>query len=66
MNHLGKGQNMLFADLHTAFVVGNLVQQNGDDVFRNERGLVAPGIDRYDAVIAESQSRPFLQNANLR
>ncbi len=66
VNHLGKGQNMLFADLHTAFVVGNLVQQNGDDVFRNERGLVAPGIDRYDAVIAESQSRPFLQNANLR
>ncbi len=65
VNHLGKGQNMLFADQRTAFVVGSLVPPSGDDVFRNDRGLIAPGIDRYDSVVADSQARPFLRNASL-
>lgn len=57
-NHGGKGQNCLFEDGHIEFVAGHTY--GGDALFENDYGVVAPGSNAYDNVIAPSHLSPSL------
>lgn len=55
-NHGSSGQNCLFEDGHVQFVSGHSV---GDDaIFENDYGIVGPGSDAHDSVIAASHLSP--------
>ena len=57
MNHDGDGQNCLFGDGRVMFVSGPAF---GDDlVYENDRGIVAPGTNESDSVIAPSHLAPI-------
>ena len=57
LNHDGNGQNCLFADGRVKFVSG---PSYGDDlVYENDRGIVAPGTNASDNVIAPSHLAPI-------
>jgi hypothetical protein len=58
-NHGGLGQNVLFEDNHTRFIVNSVQDGLGDRLFVNRRGLVAAGTDKQDAVIGSSASPPL-------
>lgn len=64
-NHGGRGQNVLFEDMHVRFLTTPRPADLGDDVFVNERGVVAAGTHRDDAVIAPSTSTPVLCGSGL-
>ena len=58
LNHNGNGQNCLFSDGRVMFVSGPAY---GDDlVYENDRGIVAPGTNASDNVIAPSHLAPIL------
>jgi hypothetical protein len=57
-NHAGRGQNVLFEDGRVAFIVGGFIGE--DAIYENNLGLVAPGADRYDSVVASSWLAPIL------
>ena len=57
-NHGGRGQNVLFEDMHVRFLTSPRPVDLGDDVFVNEQGVVAAGNHRDDAVIGPSTSAP--------
>jgi hypothetical protein len=56
-NHGGFGQNVLFEDRHVEFCC-NTRPHGGDDIFANDNGYVAPGLNPNDAVIAASGIGP--------
>ena len=57
LNHDGNGQNCLFGDGRVMFVSGPAF---GDDlVYENDRGIVAPGTNASDNVIAPSHLAPI-------
>ena len=57
VNHDGHGQNCLFGDGRVMFVSGPAY---GDDlVYENDRGIVAPGTNASDNVIAPSHLAPI-------
>ena len=57
LNHGGDGQNCLFGDGRVMFVSGPAF---GDDlVYENDRGIVAPGTNASDNVIAPSHLAPI-------
>ena len=57
LNHDGNGQNCLFSDGRVTFVSGPAF---GDDlVYENDRGIVAPGTNESDNVIAPSHLAPI-------
>jgi prepilin-type processing-associated H-X9-DG protein len=58
-NHGGRGLNVLFGDLHVRYVVVRPSEPVGDDVFRNDRGLVEAGLHPDDSVIGPSPATPF-------
>lgn len=51
-NHSGRGQNVLFEDGRVLFNCSTAVGE--DAIYENNVGLVAPGTDRYDSVVAPS------------
>ena len=55
-NHCGRGQNCLFEDGRVAFVKGH--SYGNDALFENDYGLVGPGTDANDNVIAPSHLSP--------
>ena len=57
-NHGGKGQNTLFEDGHVKFIAGGAIGE--DALFENNMGLVAPGADRFDSVIAPGWVTPVM------
>ena len=57
-NHGGKGQNILFEDGHVEFVSGGTIGE--DALFENNLGLVAPGADRFDSVVAPGWVAPMV------
>ena len=57
-NHGGKGQNTLFEDGHVEYVSGGTIGE--DALFENNMGLVAPGADRFDSVVAPSWVTPIV------
>ncbi len=61
-NHGGLGQNVLFEDGHVKFVTSPKANEELDDFFVNDVGLVAAGSHWNDSVVAPSASRPLLDN----
>lgn len=57
-NHSGNGQNLLFEDGHVQFYTIGFVGE--DAIYENNLGLVAPGADRYDSVVAPSWLTPVV------
>ena len=60
-NHGGKGQNTLFEDGHVEYVSGGTIGE--DALFENNMGLVAPGADRFDSVVAPGWVAPIVLNS---
>ncbi len=59
-NHAGRGQNVLFEDLHVQFLRSPRCDALGDDVFRNRYGFMDAGSDEEDSVVAPSHVSPLL------
>lgn len=59
-NHAGRGQNVLFGDLHIEFLASPQSEPLGDDLFRNRHGYVEAGLDEHDSVLAPSNVRPLI------
>jgi hypothetical protein len=59
-NHAGRGQNVLFEDLHIEFLQSPQSEPLGDDLFRNRYGYVEAGLDERDSVLVPSNARPLL------
>lgn len=57
-NHGGYGQNCLFEDGHIEFVRGHAYGE--DLIYVNDQGIVAPGVDPSDSVIAPSHLAPIV------
>jgi hypothetical protein len=57
-NHGGSGQNVLFEDGHVGYLTTSKAG-GADDIFLNDRGQVAAGLHRDDAVIANSGANPI-------
>jgi hypothetical protein len=58
-NHDGVGQNVLFEDLHVAWLKQCRVSNSGDHIYVNGLGYVGAGIGPDDAVIGDSSARPL-------
>jgi prepilin-type processing-associated H-X9-DG protein len=58
-NHGGKGLNALFEDGHVRFMSSSCPGDWSDNFYLNNDGLVAPGTDPDDAVVAPSGVSPF-------
>lgn len=56
-NHGGRGQNVLFEDGHVSFLA-NCRCDEGDDIYRNDSGLVAAGTHVDDSVITWRPLQP--------
>jgi hypothetical protein len=48
----------LFAGGNVRFATTATVGVNGDDIYRNQRGVVAAGVHRADAVLGVAGDRP--------
>lgn len=60
-NHSGRGrQNLLFEDGSIRYVSVSPMDDYADHPFRNHFGVVAAGVNDYDAVIAPSYMPPFI------
>jgi prepilin-type processing-associated H-X9-DG protein len=57
VNHK-RGQNVLFNDGHVRFCTTALVGVQGDDIFRNEQGLVGAGLHKFDSVLGCAYEQP--------
>ena len=62
LNHGGRGDNILYEDGHTRYVVES--GSEGDDPFVNRLGWMEAGIDIDDAVVAPSFTPPFVTNVS--
>jgi hypothetical protein len=58
-NHTGTGQNVLFEDLHVAWLKQCRLMGCGDHIYVNGLGYVGAGINADDAVIGHSSARPL-------
>ncbi len=65
-NHGGDGQNVLFEDGHVEYLKSPKVESTGDDIFRNAKGEVAPGVDRNDSVIVPRKKNRLDRRRNKR
>lgn len=59
-NHGGLGQNVLFENGGVKFMTVSKIDGSGDDIFTNDAGQVAAGLQQNDAVIGASQSAPII------
>jgi hypothetical protein len=58
-NHEAAGQNVLFEDLHVAWLKQCRLSDCGDHIYVNGLGYVGAGIGANDAVIGDSVARPL-------
>ncbi|HEV3344407.1 MAG TPA: hypothetical protein VG125_28785 [Pirellulales bacterium] len=58
-NHGGAGQNVLFEDMHVAFLKHCRISDCDDHIYINRDGYVGAGIGANDAVIGRSSDRPL-------
>jgi len=65
-NHGGRGQNVLFEDMHVRFVRGCTAEDCDDHIFLNRNGVVEAGLDVDDAVLAPSGVSPLPINGPIR
>ena len=56
-NHLGRGQNVLFADGNVRWLT--TANFAGDDLFHNQAGMVGAGLGSSDTVIGVSEATPY-------
>jgi len=59
-NHGGLGQNVLFENGSVKFLTSSKPEGSGDDIFANDAGQVAAGLNQNDAVVGASQSAPII------
>jgi|GEM_PF-719107 hypothetical protein len=60
--HCGKGQNVLFEDNSVRYILNcQLVECDNDDIFFNNNGLVAAGLNSTDAVLGRSCDSPVMK-----
>jgi len=59
-NHGGRGQSVLFGDLHVDFLATPQCEPQGDHLYRNRLGFVEAGLDEYDSVLGASNARPLI------
>jgi prepilin-type processing-associated H-X9-DG protein len=57
-NHGGSGQNVLYMDGHVTYCTHRLVGYQQDDIFQSRDNKIGAGINRYDAVLGQSDSCP--------
>ena len=60
MNHGGQGQNVLFEDGHVDYLKTCNAEGCKDNIFLNDRGKMAAGVHRDDAVIGPSSAHPLV------
>jgi hypothetical protein len=58
-NHGGWGQNVLFENNSVKFVTRSRPEGSNDDIFTNDAGQVAAGLQQNDSVIGASQTAPI-------
>ncbi len=59
-NHAGRGQSVLFGDLHVGFLPTPECEPQGDHLYRNRLGFVEAGVDDFDTVLGASNARPLI------
>lgn len=57
-NHGGKGQNVLYVDGSVKFCTTRTAGLEGDDIYVNFKGKIAPGLSWKDTVLASSEVNP--------
>jgi hypothetical protein len=60
-NHGGRGQNVLFDDLHVDFLIDCKAEGCRDAVYLNHHGDAEAGVNRDDAVVGSSATAPLLR-----
>ena len=56
LNHEGRGQNVLFEDVHVQYLTTCKAHGCSDNIFVNDDGKRAPGLHRNDAVIGRQRA----------
>jgi hypothetical protein len=59
-NHWGRGQSVMFGDLHVEFLSTPEYEPLGDDVYRNRQGFAEAAADEFDSVLGASNARPLI------
>ncbi len=59
-NHGGLGQNVLFENGSVKFLTQSKPEGSNDDIFTNDAGLVAAGLQQNDSVVGASQTAPII------
>ena len=54
-NHGGWGQNVLFENGGVKFLTKSKPDGSGDDIFTNDAGQVAAGLQQNDSVVAQAR-----------
>ena len=62
LNHGGRGQNVLFEDLHFQYIVERDQDGCWDYVYVNRQGEPAAGVDMHDSVVGSSATSPVVFN----
>jgi hypothetical protein len=60
LNHEGRGQNVLFEDLHVQFLPSCKAKGCSDHIFVNDEGRPYAGLHLGDSVIGASEDRPLV------
>jgi hypothetical protein len=60
LNHGGLGQNVLFENGSVKFVTKSKPDGSADDIFTNDAGHVAAGLQPNDSVVGASQAAPII------
>ena len=58
-NHGGRGQNVLFENGSVQFLTSTKALGSNDDIFTNDDGHVAAGLNPNDSVIGSSSAAPI-------
>jgi prepilin-type processing-associated H-X9-DG protein len=61
INHNGRGQNVMFADLHVQFLPTCTPKGCNDHIFVNDQGEAEPGLHEGDSVIGASDDAPLVE-----
>ncbi|MGA2062672.1 MAG: hypothetical protein ABSG67_19545 [Thermoguttaceae bacterium] len=59
-NHGGLGQNVLFENGSVRFLTQSKPEGSNDDIFTNDAGQVAAGLQQNDSVVGASQTAPII------
>jgi hypothetical protein len=58
-NHGGRGQNVMFEDLHVKYLTTCKAQGCNDHIFTNDEGRASAGLHAFDSVIGASNDCPL-------